>query len=327
MKVYVGGSLRDVVDVDGCRKFVAALGRAIVEREHVLLNGCRNPIDKEIADAAHQWLVDNKRDPRRYLISYWQRDAEPAHRHGTLRASALPDWSMSHPELKVPEQIENADVAFFIAGGDGTYLARNWAQWAKKPILGVPRFGGAGFQIYLQELSRLRATDRSQSEEYELLNQVGNDVAEYAKDIVALSERLLMPKNVFAIMSFKKERLDVFRSYEAVCQSHGFDAERTDEDYSQERINPRIEAGIAKSAFVIADITQASPNVFFEVGFARGCGKHVIVTAEEGTTLPFDLADVPVLFWSNREALEADLGKRVAAWKKNRQSGEASWGE
>ena len=114
MKIYVGGSLRDVVDVDGCRKFVAALGRAVVERKHVLLNGCRSPIDREIADAAQQWLVDNKRDPRRYVISSWQRDAEPAHNYGTVRASALPDWKMSHPELRVPEQIETADVAFFV---------------------------------------------------------------------------------------------------------------------------------------------------------------------------------------------------------------------
>jgi hypothetical protein len=323
MRIYVGGSLRDVVDTDGCRKFVAALGRAVVEREHVLLNGCRNPIDKEIADAAQQWLVDNKRDPRRYLISYWQRDAEPAHKYGTVRASALPDWKLSHPELRVPEQIDNADVAFFIGGSEGTYLARNWAHWARKPILGVPRFGGAGFQIYLQELYRLRAMDRSQSEEYELLNQVGSDVTEYAKDLVALSERLLVPRNVFVIMSFEKKRLDVFRSYEAVCQSHGFDAERTDEDLSQERINPRIEAGIAKCAFAIADVTQASPNVFFEVGFARGCGKHIIVTAEEGTKLPFDMADVPVLFWRNQEELKEGLGKRIAALKRSRQSADA----
>ncbi len=165
--------------------------------------------------------------------------------------------------------------------------------------------------------------DRSQSEQYELLNEVGGDVTEYAKSIVELSERLLVPRNVFAIMSFDKARLDVFRSYEAVCQSQGFDAERTDEDYSQERINPRIEAGIAKSAFVIADVTQASPNVYFEVGFARGCGKHVIVTAEEGTKLPFDLADVPVLFWSNHDELKEGLGKRIAALKRSRQSVES----
>ena len=308
MRIYVGGSLRNVVDIEGCHKFVAALGRAIVQREHVLLNGCRNPIDKEIADGAQQWLIDNKRDPRLYVISYWQQDAEPAHRYGTVRASALPGLEDVTPGASGARANRKRRRRFFCrGGGEGTYLARNWAHWARKPILGAPCFGGAGFQIYLQELSRLRAVDRGQSEEYEQLNQVGSDVPEYATDLVALCERLLMPKKAFVIMSFDKKRLDVFTSYEAACQSHGFHAERTDKDLSQERINPRIEAGIAKSAFVIADVTQASPNVFFEVGFARGCEKHVIVTAEEGTKLPFDLSDVPVLFWSNHEELKKGL--------------------
>ena len=323
MRIYVGGSLRDVEQLEDFRRFVAALGRSIVEQGHVLLNGCRNPLDKDLATAAQEWLVHNQRDPRRYLVSYWQKDVEPAHKFGTLRASALPDWTMSHPELQVPEQIDNADVTVFIAGGEGTYLARNWAHWARKPILGVPRFGGAGFRIYLQELSRLRAVDNFQGAQYEQLNEVGNDLADYAKSLVAISERLLLPRRVFAIMSFKQKWIDVFRSYEAACQATGFDAERTDEDLSQERITPRIEAGISKSAFVIADVTEPTPNVFFEIGYAKGCGKQVIVTAAEGTTLPFDLADMPVLFWRNLDELKEGLGKRIAALKKRRESPEA----
>lgn len=324
MRIYVGGSLRDVIELDDFRTFVAAFGRAIVEGGHVLLTGCRNPVDKDIATAAQEWLVRNQRDPRRYLISYWQRDIEPAHRYGTLRASALPDWTMSHPELRVPEQIDNADVAVFLAGGEGTYLARNWAQWARKPILGIPRFGGAGFRIYLQELSRLRTVDQFQGDQYEQLNEVGNDLTDYAKNLVTLSERLLLPRKVFAIMSFKQKWIDVFNSYEAACQAHGFDAERTDEDLTQERITPRIETGIAKSPFVIADVSEPTPNVFFEIGYAKGCGKQVIVTAAEGTTLPFDLADMPVLFWRDHEELKEGLSKRIAALKRRRESPEGT---
>ena len=319
MRIFVGGSLRDVPDIDACREFVAALGRAVVERGHVLLNGCRNPVDKDIADAATQWLVENNRDPKLYLISYWQRDIQPAHKHGTVRASALPDWKMSHPELRVPEQIEHADVTVFLGGGEGTYLARNWAQWARKPILGVPRFGGAGEQIYLQELGRLREADLGEREQYEQLNQITGTPAEYAKELVSLSEQLFVPRKVFVVMSFKEEWLDLYKSYEDICRFHGFDAERTDKTSSQERINPRIESDIAKSAFVIADVTESSPNIYFEVGFAKGCGKKVIVTAKKGTTLPFDISDVPVLFWQNQEELRQGLTKEIAALKRGLQ--------
>lgn len=316
MRILVAGSLRDVVDGDACRQFVGALGRAVVQRGHVLLNGCRNLVDREIAEAALQWLVENERDPKRYVISYWQRDMPRAHECGTLRASALPDWKMSHPELRVPEQIENADVTIFVAGPEGTYLARNWAHWARRLIVGVPRFGGAGEQIFLQELQRLRATEQSQSERYEQLNEVGSELNQYAEEIVALSEQLLVPKNVFPIMSFKKKWRDVYTSFDQICKGHGFLADRIDETWSLDRINPRIEAGIAKSAFVVADLSEPSPNVFFEVGYAMGCAKDVILTAEEGTQLPFDLADVPVLFWANQDELRKGLEKRVAALKK-----------
>src|SRR5215469_3409193 len=315
MRIFVGGSFRGVIDTEACHRFVEALGQAIVERGHVLLNGCRNPVDKEIAEAAQRWLVENKRDPKRYLISYWQRDVAPAHTCGTVRASSLPDWKMSRAELRVPEQIDKADITVFFAGGEGTYTARNWAYWARKLIISVPRFGGAGEQIYLHELRRLRDTSPDQCEDYEGLNEVSGDVSEYAKDLVSLSERLLVPRDVFPVMSFNEKLRDIYRSFEEVCAANGFNATRIDEMLSQERINPRIENGIARSAFVLADLTDASSNVFFEVGFARGCGEPLVVTAEKGTELPFDLADLPVLFWENCDQLREGLNKRIAALK------------
>jgi len=315
MRIFVGGSSRGVIDVEALHRFVAALGQAVVERGHVLLNGCRNPVDKEIAEAAERWLVDHKCDPKRYLISYWQRNVAPVHKCGTVRASALPDWKMSRAELRVPEQIDKADVTVFVAGGEGTYTARNWAYWARKPIVSVPRFGGAGERIYLQELRRLRDTSHDQCEDYEELNQVSGDVSEYAKELVLLSERLLIPRDVFPVMSFNEKLRDVYRSFEEICAANGFNATRIDESLSHERINPRIEKGIAKSAFVLADLTDAGSNVFFEVGFARGCGKPLLVTAEKGTELPFDLADLPVLFWESRDQLREGLNKRIAALK------------
>ena len=64
MNIFVGGSLRDVPrDPDLCPLFVAALGVAIVKQGHVLLNGCRSSLDREIAAAAHQWLMREGKNP------------------------------------------------------------------------------------------------------------------------------------------------------------------------------------------------------------------------------------------------------------------------
>jgi hypothetical protein len=134
-----------------------------------------------------------------------------------------------------------------------------------------------------------------------------------------LSEELLLPRTVFVIMSFKQEWEDIYNSYHDVCKLHGFKVDRTDKTLSQERINPRIESGIANSAFVIADVTESSPNVYFEFGFAQGCRKKVIVTAKKGTMLPFDISDVPVLFWPNQGELKERLSKAIEALKSSLQ--------
>ncbi len=40
--------------------------------------------------------------------------------------------------------------------------------------------------------------------------------------------------------------------------------------------------------FVIADVTEMSANVFYEIGFAEGFCRPVILTTKQGTVLPFE---------------------------------------
>lgn len=312
MKIYVGGSLRQVPrDADLCREFVAALGTAVVAQGHVLLTGCRSSVDKEIASAAQEWLAGNAGNPKERIISFCLETDKPAHSVGTLRRSALSDWGMNHADLVVPEQIDQANATIFVAGGEGTFWAKNWAQLARKLILGVPRFGGAGQKIYTQEQKRLREINSEKAGDYETLNVITDDMSDYAKQVVRLAERLVLPRSVFTIMSFKKEFIDVFDSCKDACQKYHFEAERTDESASSEPILPRILQGIRNSAFVIADITELSTNVFYEVGYAKGLGKEVILIAKKGTELPFDLKDLPTLFWETQRDLKEGLAERI----------------
>ena len=293
-------------DPDLCRQFVAALGTEIVRRGHILLNGCRSSLDQEIATAADEWLEQNGK-PRDRIISYCLKSATPIHTLGTVRFSALSDWHMNHPELEVPEQIEQAGPTIFVAGSDGTFWSKNWASFARKLVIGIPRFGGAGETIYDRELKYLRQTFPAMAEDYETLSSASNNMSDFAKEVVLLVERLVTPRNVFMIMSFKRKFKTMFTSCEEVCQEFKFKAERTDESASLERIVPRIETGIQKSAFVIADLSEPSPNVFYELGFARAVGKDVILTARKNTQLPFDVRDIPTILWENKNDLKHKL--------------------
>jgi hypothetical protein len=229
MRIFVGGSLRDVpTDPDMCRQFVAALGTEIVRHGHILLNGCRSSLDQEIATAAHEWLAHNAGNPKEKILSYCLKSDKPIHALGTVRSSTLLDWQITHPELEVPEQIELAGATIFVAGSEGTFWARNWASFARKLIVSIPRFGGAGEAIYNRELKRLRETSPAVAEDYETLNSLSDNVSDFAKEVVRLVERLVTPRNVFTIMSFKREFRDVFASCKEVCREFEFVAERTD---------------------------------------------------------------------------------------------------
>ena len=60
-------------------------------------------------------------------------------------------------------------------------------------------------------------------------------------------------------------------------------------------------------------MSEWSPNVYYEVGFARALGKDVIMTARKGTQLPFDVGDVPTIFWEDQTDLRESLEKYLAS--------------
>jgi hypothetical protein len=314
MKIFVGGSLRDIpAHGDLCQQFIQRMGELIVEREHILLTGCRGSLDKTIAEAAGQWLERNGRDPRKQIISYRLKNDEPAHRVGRIQVSRRADWELTHPDLDSPEQIAEADVTVFVAGGEGTFFAANWARIAGKPVLGVGQFGGAGASLYEKEREQFgkRYSNLVSIQDFDNLNQDTDDIHQLAEDVLALCENMVIPNTVFIVMPFKEEFDELYKVYKTVCNDFGFDAVRTDKVYSLEKILPRILNGIRRSAFVIADVTETSPNVFYEIGFAEGLGRPIIATAKEGTKLPFDIADTPVTFWNNLDEFKERLAPMI----------------
>ena len=104
---------------------------------------------------------------------------------------------------------------------------------------------------------------------------------------------------------------DVLDSIKEACGRCGINAERVDEPPSSERITDRILESIRRAEFVIVDLTNSKPNVFYEAGYAQGCGKTPIYIARGGTELEFDLKDYPVIFFKNMKQLKDQLERRL----------------
>jgi hypothetical protein len=296
--------------------FCKALGEAVSTHGHVLLSGCRNELDSMIAEATYEHMLsrgDPDHDKR--VISYVLARTRPIHNHGTIIRSRLTDWDINSESFYVPEQIQQAEAVILVGGGEGTFRAANWARIAKKPLLPFTAFGGAAEKVYGQELNDFdgKYAGFVDKLEYEQLNTVKDNWEKRAADIIALAEKVAESHSVLVIMSYTSQPdvEDAYDSFVQVCKDLGYHCERLTEENAGERILPEILERIERAAFVIVDLTGLRPNVFYELGYADGLGKKVVITARDGTELPFDVKDIPTIHWSSQRRLREDLRKRI----------------
>ncbi|MDD5322716.1 MAG: hypothetical protein PHD43_19310 [Methylococcales bacterium] len=345
MKILVAGSFEsDDLRADELTAFCQALGVAIISQGHTLLSGCMNNLDMLVAKAAYEQLlqlqpskiepdISNPKthfnsdsfDPKKRMISYVMSGKKPVHNFGMVVKSRLADWELSNESLYIPEQIQMADALIPISGGsEGTYIAANWARISRKPLLPVAIFGGATEKIYNQELSVFNEKYAGKISEldYQILNTLDTNLPKIAAEIVSLAEKLVLSKQVIAIMSYSEQRQleDAYESFQLVCEEGGYQCQRVDHSNTVGRIVQEIIEKIEYAAFVIADLTELKTNVFYELGYADGLRKPVIITAKEGTELPFDLADKSTVFWNSQRELKDGLRTKIGLIAKEQLS-------
>ncbi|MCX6897957.1 MAG: hypothetical protein NT105_04580 [Verrucomicrobia bacterium] len=105
--------------------------------------------------------------------------------------------------------------------------------------------------------------------------------------------------------------IDVLDAIKEGARRCGIQAERVDEPDSNERITDRIIESIQKAEFVIVDLTDQRPNVYWEAGFAHASGKTPVYIARHETKIEFDIKDYPVIFFKSLKQLKDDLEKRL----------------
>lgn len=311
--------------------FVRLLARELVMQGHVLIGGAQTPLDADAAEAANeacQQMIAKGRDdcrPEVRIRSFIDPSKAQSHDIGYVGRSSQDSWGMIGREFYIPEPIDEADAVLLVGGFEGTFQAANWARLANKPLVPVAAVssGMAAESIFNDEkkdfdkkYSALVDRDSFIALDRVIPRDAGEDkLAKLAQDVVAIAERLVSPKDVFVIMSYSAmpEFEDVRAAFRDVCKQAQFETIWADDrNLPGHRIMEKIYRCIRQSAFVIADVTESKPNVFYELGFARGLGKSVIVTAKKDTPLPFDIYDVPVAFWKNIEDLKTQVRDSMA---------------
>ena len=124
------------------------------------------------------------------------------------------------------------------------------------------------------------------------------------------------PPSAFVVMQFTSPFDELFEEViRPVCAEIGIDAYRASDIYRPGVILQDIVQGLADSDVVIAEITPANPNVFYELGYAHALRKPVIALAEHDTALPFDVSGYRVIFYEDairgKSGLEAQLRRHL----------------
>jgi sugar-specific transcriptional regulator TrmB len=108
---------------------------------------------------------------------------------------------------------------------------------------------------------------------------------------------------IFVIQPFEEASAWVFDAVKAAAAKSNVSV-FLDESLPSGAIVDAIHDAINKATLLIADVTNANPNVMYEVGFARARNKPIILIAGSSRAVPFDLAGVRVLIYDIASASE-----------------------
>jgi hypothetical protein len=110
-----------------------------------------------------------------------------------------------------------------------------------------------------------------------------------------------LPGKAFVVMQFSGFEELYTDVIEPTAKEFGLQPYRADQVYGPGSVLEDIIQGIETAQIVIAEITPANENVFYEVGYAHALKKPTILLADkkDRQKLPFDLSGFRVLFYEN----------------------------
>lgn len=119
--------------------------------------------------------------------------------------------------------------------------------------------------------------------------------------------------HIFVLMSFKDEYDEVYEEFvdAAKLVDEALVVKRIDKQRGDFSITNEIINNINKSGLIICDLTDERPNVYYELGYARGIGKKVIICAREGTKLHFDIKDFNTIIYRTTSHLRREISEEL----------------
>lgn len=152
---------------------------------------------------------------------------------------------------------------------------------------------------------RTRPDEEAEVEKQSAITFSGNNRKDSSETAAVVGKR-----RVFVALPFSEEFQNVYEyGIYPAARNCGYICERVDETHFTGDILMRIRAGIEAADVVVADVSEARPNVYLEVGYAWGKDIPVVFVAKKGEKLHFDVSTQKCIFYGKYSALVGELEK------------------
>lgn len=286
------------------------------------------PIVVATSEKAESEIPDNRRGLYDALL-----------KSGLLQVESIMPGSRAAAFLR-QRQAAFGDALVILGGGTGVEHSANLYLQRHKPVipldlpLGASRDDGTGGAQRLSKEARSEPTRffhfdpaYANTEGAALASiatrngtvppaDISANIAELLRKLArptAFYVRLLNPDHAkFAVVeSFFREVVD------PVVQEAGLSRVEIGTDKSEHAfMNVAIFESLHFSSMAIVDVTGERPNCFIELGYGLGTQNRVLVTAEEGTKLPFDQEMIPCHFWKPGAPVADKKKALIEFWEK-----------
>jgi hypothetical protein len=261
-------------------------------------------------------------------------------RSGKVRAESIMAGSRAAAFLR-QRQAEFGDALVVIGGGTGVEHSADLYVARRKPVipldlaLGASRDDGTGGALRLAKQARaeptrfFRFSPSFAGTEGAALSDLatrngGVPAIDIAGRMTALLSKLARPDAFYVrLLNPDHDKIKAVESFfrdivDPVVDEAGMNRIEIGTDKSEHAfINVAIFESLHFAALAIVDVTGERPNCFIELGYALGNANRVLVTAQEGTKLPFDQQMIPCHFWKLGSPVPEQKKSLVEFWEKH----------
>jgi len=309
---------------------------ALEAAEQCLQQGCGTwppesglPIVVVLSEKAESEIPDNRRPLYDTLL-----------RSGRVQVESIMPGSRAAALLR-QRQAVFGDALVIFGGGTGVEHSADLYMSRHKPVvpfdlaIGASREDGTGGAPRLAKQARaepirfLRFGAVFAATEGAALAEIatrGGTVAatDIADRAIVLLGKIARPNAFYVrLLNAKHPKFNVVESFfrnvvDPVVEEVGLSRVEIGTDKSDHAfINVAIFERLHFASLAIVDVTGERPNCFIELGYALGNANRVLVTAEDGTQLPFDQEMIPCHFWNASDPFSDSKNALAEFWKKH----------